>query len=827
MLSERFAARNLTGPLVFLVAGLAPRRTRAGASSSVDIESSTVHALAEITLALLLFADASMVPLAAARQDLPLTARLLGDRAAAVDRRRHRAGRAPVPEPAARPGRPDRGQPGADRRRPERVGDRRRAAPARGPAGAERRERAERRHRHARRHVLHRRGRDGARRGRHELRGRVRRALAELAIGVGVGAGVALRRRSAHRASPTGAAGCSTARGAWPRWPLALLAFLVASEVGGNPFVAAFIGGLVFGATAADRRRRVGRAHRARRQPALARAVVHLRRRLRAPGVRGPRPAATRALRGRQPHRRAHGAGRHRAARLRPGPGDDGVRRLVRPARAGVGGVRPARRRGARRWRPPRRRRPCTPSPSRSCSASSPTGSRPDRWPPATSPRWPSAIAGPRWADRPMRVTTAGRVDRQAGHRRVPLRRRRDERRSPDRNGPPRRRNEMSPDRHARTMLPIPDRPAPGLTTYDAKDPDTSFPPIEPLLPPAGAPNVLVVLLDDVGFGASSAFGGSVQHADGRTPGRRWVALQPVPHHGAVRADPGGAAVGPQPPFGRDGVSITETATSAPGNSSLRPNTKAPLAMTLKLNGYSTAQFGKCHEVPVWQSSPMGPFDAWPSRGGGFEYFYGFIGGENNQWDPALYNGTTPVEPPATPEEGYHLTEDLADHAIGWVRQQKALMPDKPFFVYFAPGATHAPHHVPKEWADRYAGPVRRRLGRAARAHVRPPEGAGRHPGRRRADRAPRRDPGVGRHARRAQAGAGPRDGGVRRVPRAHRPSRRPADRRHRGPRDPRRHDRSTTSSATTARPPRARSTGRSTRWPTSTGWPPWRRPSS
>ncbi|MET0932710.1 MAG: arylsulfatase, partial [Mycetocola sp.] len=150
--------------------------------------------------------------------------------------------------------------------------------------------------------------------------------------------------------------------------------------------------------------------------------------------------------------------------------------------------------------------------------------------------------------------------------------------------------------------------------------------------------------------------------------------------------------------------SITETATSAPGNSSLRPNTKAPLAMTLKLNGYSTAQFGKCHEVPVWQSSPMGPFDAWPSGGGGFESFYGFIGGENNQWEPALYDGTTPIEPPATPEEGYHLTEDLADHAVSWIRTQKALMPDKPFFVYFAPGATHAPHHVPIEWAAKYKG---------------------------------------------------------------------------------------------------------------------------
>ena len=134
------------------------------------------------------------------------------------------------------------------------------------------------------------------------------------------------------------------------------------------------------------------------------------------------------------------------------------------------------------------------------------------------------------------------------------------------------------------------------------------------------------------------------------------------------------------------------------------PNTKAPLALTLKLNGYATAQFGKCHEVPVWQTSPAGPFTAWPTGGGGFEYFYGFIGGENNQWDPALYEGTTPIEPPKTPAEGYHLTEDLADKAIAWTRQQKALLPDKPFFMYFAPGATHAPHHVPKEWIDKYKG---------------------------------------------------------------------------------------------------------------------------
>lgn len=142
----------------------------------------------------------------------------------------------------------------------------------------------------------------------------------------------------------------------------------------------------------------------------------------------------------------------------------------------------------------------------------------------------------------------------------------------------------------------------------------------------------------------------------------------------------------------------------APGQCSFMSNTISPIARTLKLNGYSTSQFGKCHEVPVWQTSPMGPFDAWPTGGGGFEYFYGFIGGETSQWYPAIYEGTTPVEPEKTPEEGYHFTEDMTTKAIKWIRQQKALMPDKPFFTYFAPGATHAPHHVPREWADKYKG---------------------------------------------------------------------------------------------------------------------------
>ena len=250
---------------------------------------------------------------------------------------------------------------------------------------------------------------------------------------------------------------------------------------------------------------------------------------------------------------------------------------------------------------------------------------------------------------------------------------------------------------------------------------------------------------------------------------------------------------------------ITETATSAPGSSSVLPNTKAPLATTLKLNGYSTAQFGKCHEVPVWQSSPMGPFDAWPTGGGGFETFYGFIGGENNQWDPALYSGTTPIEPPATAEEGYHLTEDLTDHAVNWVRQQKALMPDKPFFVYFAPGATHAPHHVPQKWIDKYQGQFddgwdaqrERTFARQKEIGVIPADAE--------LTARARRDPRLGRHAGGAQAGAGAPDGGLRRVPRAHRPPRRPAHRRARQTSRSSTTRSSTTSSATTAPRPRAR----------------------
>lgn len=254
-----------------------------------------------------------------------------------------------------------------------------------------------------------------------------------------------------------------------------------------------------------------------------------------------------------------------------------------------------------------------------------------------------------------------------------------------------------------RSHLPMPNTRPPGLITYDAKSPDTRFPPIEQLRPPAGAPNVVIVLIDDAGFGASSVFGGPCQ-----TPTLEKLAAGGLRYnrfHTTALCSPTRQALLTGRNHHSAGMgNITEIASGAPGYSSVLPNSMAPLAMTLKLNGYSTAQFGKCHEVPVWQTSPAGPFDSWPSGGGGFEYFYGFIGGEANQWYPTLFEGTTPVDLKKSPEQGYHLLDDMTNKALKWIGQQRALAPDKPFFVYYAPGATHAPHHVPKEWADKYKG---------------------------------------------------------------------------------------------------------------------------
>lgn len=251
-----------------------------------------------------------------------------------------------------------------------------------------------------------------------------------------------------------------------------------------------------------------------------------------------------------------------------------------------------------------------------------------------------------------------------------------------------------------REILPIPDLPYTGPLPYDAKDPNAKFPAIEPIRPPKGAPNVLIVLLDDVGFGAPSAFGGPCL-----TPTAERLAaggLKYTRFHTTALCSPTRAAL----LSGRNHHSvsmgvITELATSAPGYTSSIPNTAASIAKILKYNGYSTAHFGKCHEVPAWETSSVGPFEHWPTNNG-FEKFYGFVGGETNQWFPDVYDGTSRVVIQDDPE--YHFMADMTDRAIEWVRMQKSLAADRPFFAYFAPGAAHAPHHVPAAWADRYAG---------------------------------------------------------------------------------------------------------------------------
>lgn len=255
-------------------------------------------------------------------------------------------------------------------------------------------------------------------------------------------------------------------------------------------------------------------------------------------------------------------------------------------------------------------------------------------------------------------------------------------------------------DPYRREILPIPTEKYRGSVPYDAREAGGRFPPIEPIRPPTAAPNILVVLLDDVGFGAPSAFGGpcATRTAEALAAG----GLSYTRFHTTALCSPTRAAL----LTGRNHHSvgmgvITELATTAPGYTSVIPKTTASIAKVLNYNGYSTAQFGKCHEVPTWETGPAGPFERWPT-GNGFEHFYGFIGGETSQWFPVVYEGTRPVVVPS--DSDYHFMADMTERAIAWLRSQRSTAPDRPFFMYFAPGAAHAPHHVPKEWADRYRG---------------------------------------------------------------------------------------------------------------------------
>jgi arylsulfatase A-like enzyme len=249
-----------------------------------------------------------------------------------------------------------------------------------------------------------------------------------------------------------------------------------------------------------------------------------------------------------------------------------------------------------------------------------------------------------------------------------------------------------------RTVLPLQEPARPLYKEIDARS--VALPPRFEVKAPDGAPNVVIVLIDDLGFGVPSAFGGPVSMPTLDSLARQGLRYNNF--HTTALCSPTRAAL----KSGRNHHTvnmafITEMATGLPGATGQIPNATAPLAETLRLNGYATAAFGKWHETAAWEASVAGPFDRWPTRQG-FDKFYGFIGGETNQWAPYLYDGVAAVELPHDPD--YHFMSDMTDKAVAWIKFQKALTPHKPSFVYFAPGATHAPHHVPKEWIARWQG---------------------------------------------------------------------------------------------------------------------------
>ena len=249
-----------------------------------------------------------------------------------------------------------------------------------------------------------------------------------------------------------------------------------------------------------------------------------------------------------------------------------------------------------------------------------------------------------------------------------------------------------------RTVLPIHEPKVARSAIVDVRK--ATAPPRFQVKAPDGAPNVLIVLVDDMGFGQSSAFGGplNMRTLDGlANSGLRYNQF-----HTTALCSPSRAALltGRNHHTNNMG-SITETSTAFPGNTGQRPDSVAPLAKMLRYNGYNTAHFGKNHETSAWETSVAGPTDRWPTRNG-FDKFYGFMGGETNQWAPAIYDGMIKIEVPKTPS--YHFMTDMTNQSIKWMQSVKALTPEKPFFMYFAPGATHAPHHAPKEWIAKYKG---------------------------------------------------------------------------------------------------------------------------
>ncbi|QQS51751.1 MAG: arylsulfatase [Bacteroidota bacterium] len=249
-----------------------------------------------------------------------------------------------------------------------------------------------------------------------------------------------------------------------------------------------------------------------------------------------------------------------------------------------------------------------------------------------------------------------------------------------------------------RTVLPIKEPARPTYTELDARN--ATAPERWEVKAPEDAPNVVVILIDDMGFGVADCFGGPVEMPNLKKLADNGLRYNRF-HTTALSAPTRVALLTGYNHHSCNMGSITETATAFPGNNAVRPQTITPVAEVLRQNGFNTAQFGKCHEVPPWELSISGPQDRWPTRSG-FEKFYGFLGGETNQWAPLVYDGVTQVEIPHDPN--YHFTTDMTNQSISWMKAQNSLTPDKPFFIYYAPGATHAPHHAPKEWIEKNKG---------------------------------------------------------------------------------------------------------------------------
>ena len=335
-----------------------------------------------------------------------------------------------------------------------------------------------------------------------------------------------------------------------------------------------------------------------------------------------------------------------------------------------------------------------------------------------------------------------------------------------------------APTARAQEVLPKPEPPFKGTIGQTIKESKADYP--KPLEAPAGAPNVLIIILDDVGFGHAGTFGGAVATptldrlaAGGLRYNHFHTTALCSPTRGALLTGRNHHSIG-------TGV-IIELGTGFPGYTGIVPNTTAGLPEILRQNGYTTAAFGKWHNTPDVEITPSGPFDRWPTgKTWGFEYFYGFMNGETHQNYPVLYRNTTPVAQPKSPEEGYHVTEDLVDDAIAWLNQVNATNPNKPWFMYFSTGGIHGPHHTPKAYREKYQGRFdagwdtyrEETFARQKQLGV-IPAGAKLTP-------RPKEIPAWADQPEQCQAGVPPLDGELFRLPGTHRCGGRPAHRRYR-----------------------------------------------